>query len=111
MPKLLGPGQGGGCRRCGRRGWGAGSGAGAVTGVRVPPVVLPERIDNWSLASAEQRLVKTGGRLVKHARCCRPLLAEGRLTGPLFESMARRIAALPATGSAERREPSGARPG
>jgi Transposase DDE domain group 1 len=30
--------------------------------------VLPTRIDNWSLTSFEQRLVKTGGRLVKHAR-------------------------------------------
>ena len=31
-------------------------------------LVLPKRIDNWSLTSLRQRLVKTGGRLVKHAR-------------------------------------------
>ena len=31
-------------------------------------LVLPERIDHWSLTSLQQRLVKTGGRLVKHAR-------------------------------------------
>jgi Transposase DDE domain group 1 len=31
-------------------------------------LVLPKRIDNWSLTSLQQRLVKTGGRLVKHAR-------------------------------------------
>jgi hypothetical protein len=30
--------------------------------------VLPKRIDAWSLASLQQRLVKTGGRLLKHAR-------------------------------------------
>jgi hypothetical protein len=30
-------------------------------------LVLPKRIDNWSLTSFQQRLVKTGGRLVKHA--------------------------------------------
>ena len=27
---------------------------------------LPKRIDAWSLTSLQQRLVKTGGRLVKH---------------------------------------------
>ena len=27
-----------------------------------------KRVDNWSLTSFQQRLVKTGGRLVKHAR-------------------------------------------
>jgi len=31
-------------------------------------LVLPRRIDHWSLTSLQQRLVKTGGRLVKHAR-------------------------------------------
>jgi hypothetical protein len=30
-------------------------------------LVLPKRIDTWSLTSLQQRLVKTGGRLVKHA--------------------------------------------
>ncbi len=30
--------------------------------------VLPKRIAHWSLTSLQQRLVKTGGRLVKHAR-------------------------------------------
>jgi hypothetical protein len=35
-------------------------------------LVLPRRIENWSLTSLQQRLVKTGGCLVKHARyyCC-----------------------------------------
>jgi hypothetical protein len=31
-------------------------------------LALPSRIDNWSLTSLQQRLVKTGGRLVRHAR-------------------------------------------
>jgi Transposase DDE domain group 1 len=58
-------------------------------------LVLPKRIDHWSLTSVQQRLVKTGGRLVKHARYYWLLLAEGHLTRHLFGAMARRIAALP----------------
>ena len=42
---------------------------------------LPRGIENWSLTSLQQRLVKTGGRLVKHARYYWLLLAEGYLTG------------------------------
>ena len=57
-------------------------------------LVLPKRIDNWSLTSLQQRLVKTGGRLVKHARYYW-LLAESHLTKWLFGAMVRRIAALP----------------
>src|SRR5580704_16808208 len=43
-------------------------------------LALPKRIENWSLTSVRQRLVKTGGRLVKHARYCWLLLAESHLT-------------------------------
>jgi len=43
----------------------------------------------------QQRLVKTGGRLVKHARYYWLLLAEGHLTRQRFGSMLRMIAALP----------------
>jgi hypothetical protein len=39
--------------------------------------------------------VKTGGRLVKHARYYWLMLAESRLTRRLFGVMVRRIAALP----------------
>ena len=42
-------------------------------------LVLPKRIDAWSLTSLQQRLVKTGGRLVKHARYYWLLLAESHL--------------------------------
>ena len=36
-------------------------------------LALPREIGSWSLTSLQQRLVKTGGRLIKHARytgCC-----------------------------------------
>jgi Transposase DDE domain group 1 len=58
-------------------------------------LVLPKRIEHWSLTSVQQRLVKTGGRMVKHARYYWLLLAEGYLTRRLFGAMAQRIAALP----------------
>ena len=58
-------------------------------------LVLPKRIENWSLTSLQQRLVKTGGRLVKQARCYWLLLAENHLTRRLFGAMLGRIAALP----------------
>jgi Transposase DDE domain group 1 len=58
-------------------------------------LVLPNRIGNWSLTSLQQRLVKTGGRLVKHARYYWLLLAESHLTRRLFGAMVGRIAALP----------------
>src|SRR3989442_899109 len=58
-------------------------------------LVLPRRIANWSLTSMQQRLVKTGGRLVKHARYYWLLLAESHLTRRLFGAMVGRIEALP----------------
>ena len=58
-------------------------------------LVLPKRIENWSLTSLQQRLVKTGGRMVKHARYYWLLLAESHLTRRLFGAMLCRIAALP----------------
>jgi hypothetical protein len=58
-------------------------------------LLLPQRISNWSLTSLQQRLVKTGGRLVKHARYYWLLLAESHLTRRMFGSMLRRILALP----------------
>jgi hypothetical protein len=42
-----------------------------------------------------QRLVKTRGRLVKHARCYWLLVAESHLTRRLFGAMLRRIESLP----------------
>ena len=56
---------------------------------------LPRRIKSWSLTSLQQRLMKTGGRLVKHARYYWLLLAEGHLNRKLFGDMLHRIWALP----------------
>jgi len=57
-------------------------------------LALPSRIHSWSLTSLQQRLVRTGGRLVKHARYYWLLLAESHLTRRLFGTMLRRICAL-----------------
>jgi hypothetical protein len=57
-------------------------------------LVLPKKIDGWSLTSLQQRLVKTGGRLAKHARYYWLPLAESHLTRRFFGSMVRRISAL-----------------
>ena len=55
----------------------------------------PNRIKSWSLTSLQHRLMKTGGRLVKHARYYWLLLAEGHLNRSLFGDMLHRIWALP----------------
>ena len=58
-------------------------------------LVLPRRIGGWSLTSLQQRLVKTGGRMIKRARYYWLLLPESHLTRRLFASMVRRIELLP----------------
>jgi hypothetical protein len=58
-------------------------------------LALPAEVANWSLTSLQQRLVKTGGRLIKHARYYWLLLAESHLTRRLFGGMLRRIVTLP----------------
>jgi hypothetical protein len=50
----------------------------------------PGRISNWALTSLQQRLVRTGGRLAKHARYYWLLLAESHLTRRLFVGMLRK---------------------
>jgi hypothetical protein len=57
-------------------------------------LVLPLRVGHWSLTSLQQRLVKTGGRLIKHGRYYWLLLAEGHLTRRLFGAIVRRMAVL-----------------
>jgi hypothetical protein len=57
--------------------------------------VLPRRLDSWSFTNLQQMLVKTVGRLVKHARYYWLLLAESLLTRRLFGAMLCRIARLP----------------
>ncbi len=68
-------------------------------------LVLPKRIDHWLLTSLQQRMVKTGGRLIKHARYCWLLLAEGHLTRRLFGVMLQRIPALPSPAGQASRGP------
>jgi Transposase DDE domain group 1 len=58
-------------------------------------LALPAAVANWSLTSLQQRLVKTGGRLIKHARYYWLLLAESHLTRRLFGGMLQRIVTLP----------------
>ncbi len=57
--------------------------------------MLPVRIEAWSLTSLQQRIVKTGGRLVKHARYYWLMFAESHLTRRLFGAMLHWIWALP----------------
>ena len=57
-------------------------------------LVLPQRIEKWSLSSWQQRLVKTGGRLLKHTRYYWMLPAEGHLPRRLFVAMLGWIGAL-----------------
>jgi hypothetical protein len=58
-------------------------------------LALPKGIENWSLTRLQQRLVKTGGRMVKYARYYWLLLAEGHLNRRRFGAMLRRIVMLP----------------
>jgi hypothetical protein len=60
-------------------------------------LALPKGVEKWSLTSLQQRLVKTGGRLIKHARYYWLQLAESHLMLRLFGSILRRIEALPLT--------------
>ena len=57
-------------------------------------LVSPRRLGGWPLASLQQKLVKTGSRLIKGARYYWLLLAEGHLTRRLFGATLGRIAAL-----------------
>ena len=57
-------------------------------------LVLPLAIQRWSLTSLKQRLFKTGGRLIRHARYFVLQLAESDLTATLFRQIIRRIERL-----------------
>ena len=61
-------------------------------------LALPLAIQNWSLTSLQQRLFKTGGRLIRHARYFTLQLAESYLTGPLFRQIVARMARLGLSG-------------
>jgi len=57
-------------------------------------LVLPLAIQRWTLTSLHQRLFKTGGRLVRHARYFTLQLAESHLTPTLFGQILGRIERL-----------------
>src|SRR5712691_7371188 len=52
-------------------------------------LALPLAIQSWSLTSLQQRLFKTGGRLIRHARYYQLPLAESHLTRRLFSRYGR----------------------
>ena len=57
-------------------------------------LVWPLAIQNWTLTSLQQRLFKTGGRLIRHARYFILQLAESHLTWSLFRQILQRIERL-----------------
>ena len=57
-------------------------------------LVLPFTIQSWSLTSLQQRLFKTGGRLIRHARYFILQLADSHLTRTLFRQILWRIERL-----------------
>ena len=62
-------------------------------------LALPEGIKHWSLRTIQLKLIKTGGRLIKHARYYCLLLAETTITGEnIFRVDEKYQPASPATG-------------
>ena len=57
-------------------------------------LALPLAIQSWSLTGLQQRLFKTGGRLIRHARYFILQLAESHLTQRLFRQILGRIERL-----------------
>ena len=57
-------------------------------------LALPESIKRWSLTSVQTRLIKIGGRLVRHARRLVFQLAEVMVTRAMFDEMLDRIGRL-----------------
>ena len=57
-------------------------------------VATPDEIETWSLTSSRERLIKTGARLVRHARYAIFQLAEAALPRVVFASILDRITGL-----------------
>ena len=57
-------------------------------------LTLPEAMKHWSLTSLQTRLIKTGGRLVRHARRLVFQLAEGMVTREMLGGLLERIGRL-----------------
>jgi hypothetical protein len=57
-------------------------------------LALPRAVQSWSLTSLQQRLFKTGGRLIRHAQYFILQLAESHLTRHLFRQILAHIERL-----------------
>ena len=57
-------------------------------------LVLPEDMEHWSLTSLQTRLIKTGGRLVRHARRLVFQLAEVLVIREMLTGILERITRL-----------------
>ena len=57
-------------------------------------LVLPEDMKHWTLTSLQTRLIKTGGRLVRHARRLVFQLAEVLVTREMLTGILERISRL-----------------
>ena len=57
-------------------------------------LTLPESVKHWSLRSVQTKLIKMGGRLVRHARRLVFQLAEVMVTREMFDEMLERIGRL-----------------
>ena len=61
-------------------------------------IELPEKMAEWSLTSLPLKLIKIGGRVVRHARAITSQLAEVAVTGPMVRAVlaaVRRLRAPP----------------
>ena len=62
-------------------------------------LALPETIKSWSLCTIQLKLIKLGGRLIKHARYYYVLLAETTINEQLWKGIIQKINRLcPAPG-------------
>ena len=59
-------------------------------------LALPGKIKHWSLTTLREKLIKTGARMVRHARYVTFQMAEVAVPHELYRAMLRRIAALAA---------------
>ncbi len=57
-------------------------------------MALPRRVKHWSLTTLREKLIKTGARIVRHARYVTFQMAEVAVPKALFEQILARIARL-----------------
>ena len=57
-------------------------------------LTLPKAVKDWSLRSLQMKLIKMGGRIVRHARRIVFQLAEVAVPGGLFAAILERISRL-----------------